>query len=65
VQGSSRVAGDHGRSRAGPIFHSPYFGAKGWIGLGLDEGADWRKIEAFIRRSYRLVAPKRFAKLVA
>ena len=47
------------------FFIPPYFGAKGWIGVGLDEGADWREIEAFVRRSYRLVAPKRLAKLVA
>ena len=47
------------------FFIPPYFGAKGWIGVGLDEKADWREIEAFVRRSYRLVAPKRLAKLVA
>ena len=47
------------------FFMPPYYGAKGWIGVGLDEGADWREIEAFVRRSYRLVAPKRLAKLVA
>jgi predicted DNA-binding protein (MmcQ/YjbR family) len=47
------------------FFIPPYFGAKGWIGVGLDEAADWREIEAFVRRSYRLVAPKRLAKLVA
>jgi hypothetical protein len=47
------------------FFIPPYFGAKGWIGVGLDEAADWREIDAFIRRSYRLVAPKRLAKLVA
>ena len=47
------------------FFIPPYFGAKGWIGVGLDEKPDWREIEAFVRRSYRLVAPKRLAKLVA
>jgi hypothetical protein len=47
------------------FFIPPYFGPKGWIGVGLDEAADWREIEAFVRRSYRLVAPKRLAKLVA
>ena len=47
------------------FFVPPYFGAKGWIGVGLDEAADWREIEAFVRRSYRLIAPKRLAKLVA
>ena len=46
------------------FFIPPYFGPKGWIGVGLDEAADWREIEAFVRRSYRLVAPKRLAKLV-
>jgi hypothetical protein len=49
----------------GRFFIPPYFGAKGWIGVGLDEKADWREIEGFVRRSYRLVAPKRLAKLVA
>jgi hypothetical protein len=47
------------------FFVPPYFGAKGWIGVGLDEAADWREIEAFVHRSYRLVAPKRLARLVA
>ena len=47
------------------FFIPPYFGTKGWIGVGLDEAADWREVEAFVRRSYRLVAPKRLAKLVA
>ena len=47
------------------FFIPPYFGAKGWIGVSLDKKADWREIEAFVRRSYRLVAPKRLAKLVA
>ena len=47
------------------FFIPPYFGPKGWIGVGLDEGADWREIEAFVHRSYRLVAPKRLGKLVA
>jgi hypothetical protein len=47
------------------FFIPPYFGAKGWIGVGLDPAADWREIEAFVRRSYGHVAPKRLAKLIA
>lgn len=47
------------------FFIPPYFGPKGWIGVGLDEAVDWPEIEAFVGRSYRLVAPKRLAKLVA
>lgn len=46
------------------FFIPPYFGAKGWIGVGLDR-ADWREVEAFVHRSYRLVAPKRLLKLMA
>ncbi len=41
------------------FFIPPYFGPRGWIGVGLDEAGDWREIEAFVRRSYRLTAPKR------
>ncbi len=47
------------------FFIPPYFGAKGWIGVGLDEAADWREVEAFVHRSYRLIAPKRLTGLVA
>jgi predicted DNA-binding protein (MmcQ/YjbR family) len=47
------------------FFIPPYFGAKGWIGVCLEEKADWRQIEAFVRGSYQLVAPKRLAKLMA
>jgi predicted DNA-binding protein (MmcQ/YjbR family) len=46
------------------FFTPPYFGSKGWIGVGIDEAADWAEVEAFVRRSYRLIAPKRLAKLV-
>jgi hypothetical protein len=45
------------------FFIPPYFGPKGWIGVGLDDSANWREVEAFVRRSYRLVAPKRLARL--
>lgn len=45
------------------FFIPPYFGSKGWIGVALDDSADWVEVEAFVRRSYRLVAPKRLAKL--
>jgi hypothetical protein len=45
------------------FFIPPYFGPKGWIGVGLDEAGDWREIEGFVRRSYRLVAPKRLVRL--
>jgi predicted DNA-binding protein (MmcQ/YjbR family) len=43
------------------FFVPPYFGAKGWIGVVLDRAVDWREVEAFVGRSYSLVAPKRLA----
>jgi hypothetical protein len=46
------------------FFVPPYFGAKGWIGVRIGEAADWPEIEAFVSRSYRLIAPKRLVKLV-
>ncbi len=33
--------------------------------MGLDEAADWREIDAFVRRSYRMTAPKRLGKLLS
>jgi hypothetical protein len=46
------------------FFSPPYVGHRGWIGLRLDRGTDWREVEALIRRSYRMTAPKKLAVLV-
>ena len=43
------------------FFFPPYYGLKGWVGMRLDDAPDWSEVEAFVRRSYRLVAPKRLA----
>lgn len=43
------------------FFAPPYVGPKGWIGIRLDRGADWAEVAALLRRSYRLVAPRRLA----
>lgn len=41
-------------------FHiPPYVGPKGWVGVTLDAGVDWIELGLLVRRSYRLVAPKR------
>jgi len=46
-------------------FYVPrYVGPKGWIGIRLDDAADWVEIDSLITRSYRLIAPKRLAALV-
>ena len=47
------------------FFAPPYVGPKGWIGVRLGRGVDWSEVDALIRRSYRMTAPKRLAVLVA
>ena len=46
------------------FFSPPYFGVKGWVGMRLDNDPDWDEVAAFVKPSYRLVAPKRLAALV-
>lgn len=46
------------------FFVPPYVGPKGWVGMRLDAGPDWAEVEAIVRRSYRLIAPKRLVALV-
>ena len=46
------------------FFVPPYVGHKGWIGMRLDDGPDWGEVARLVRRSYRLIAPKRLAVLV-
>jgi len=45
------------------FFVPPYVGPKGWIGMRLDGAPDWEEVAALVRRSYRLIAPKRLAAL--
>lgn len=50
------------------FFVPPYLGARGWVGVVLDaapEPPDWDEVAALVRRSFRLVAPKRLAARVA
>jgi len=46
-------------------FRPPYVGHKGWVGLRLDDGPDPAAVDAAIRQSYRLIAPKKLAALLA
>jgi predicted DNA-binding protein (MmcQ/YjbR family) len=44
------------------FFVPAYLGAKGWIGVRLDqEDVDWEEVARFVAVSYRLVAPRRLA----
>lgn len=42
----------------------PYVGHKGWVGMRLDENPTWDEVAELVRRSYRLIAPKRLATLL-
>jgi predicted DNA-binding protein (MmcQ/YjbR family) len=46
------------------FFVPPYLGHKGWVGVRLDRKPDWQEVAALVRRSYRLIAPKRLATMV-
>ena len=46
------------------FFVPTYVGHKGWVGMRLDQEPDWDEVSALVRRSYRLIAPKRLATLV-
>lgn len=43
----------------------PYIGAKGWVGVRLDQARiEWPEIEYLVRAAYRLVAPAKLAAAV-
>ncbi len=46
------------------FFVPPYVGSKGWVGIRLDNNPDWDEVASVIKRSYRLIAPKRLAVLI-
>ncbi len=37
----------------------PYVGHKGWVGMRLGKGVDWREVGVLVKRSYSLTAPKK------
>lgn len=46
-------------------FKPAYYGASGWIGIILNRpGVDWDEVSAWLRRSWRGVAPKRLTRLM-
>jgi predicted DNA-binding protein (MmcQ/YjbR family) len=47
------------------FFVPAYVGPKGWVGMRLDRRPNWDEVALLVRRSYRLVAPKKLAGLVA
>ena len=47
------------------FYAPPYVGPKGWIGIRLDDSADWAEIASLIERSWRLTAPKKLQALLS
>lgn len=43
------------------FFRPPYVGSKGWIGVRLGPRTDWAEVEALVRRSWSMTAPRRIA----
>ena len=42
----------------------PYVGSKGWIGIHLTAGVDWKEVAELVTTSYCMIAPKTLARLV-
>ena len=47
----------HVRARPEHFFVPPYVGARGWLGVILDRGIDWRSVTTVIREAYEKIAP--------
>ncbi|WP_285494018.1 MmcQ/YjbR family DNA-binding protein [Actinomadura sp. NBRC 104425] len=47
------------------FFVPAYVGRKGWVGARLDVEQDWDEIAELVEDSYRMIAPKRLAALLA
>lgn len=47
----------HVRDEPEYFFVPPYVGTRGWLGVHLDQGLDWRRIAALVRTAYERVAP--------
>ncbi|MBI3892736.1 MAG: MmcQ/YjbR family DNA-binding protein [Candidatus Wallbacteria bacterium] len=39
-----------------------YVGQHGWVTMKLAGRVDWQEVEGFVRDSYRLIAPKKYAR---
>lgn len=46
-------------------FKPAFYGASGWVGMIIDRpDLDWTDVDAWLQRSWRMVAPKRLARLM-
>ena len=51
----------HVQGEPGHYFVPPYVGRRGWLGVHLNKGNDWRAIAARVREAYAQVAPAALA----
>jgi hypothetical protein len=42
----------------GRFFRPPYVGHRGWLGVRLNDGADWDELEGIVEDAFAAVAPK-------
>ncbi len=47
----------HVHADPGHFFIPPYVGPRGWLGVVLDRGIDWRRVAGLVREAYEKVAP--------
>lgn len=52
------------RDASDRYFVPPYVGPSGWIGVWLDEVADWKEVAALIEDAYRLIAPRKLLRML-
>ena len=60
VDGEQQALLDEGE----PFYYPKYVGAKGWIGVVLDDETDWGRIWEIAVDSYQAIAPKKLGRLL-
>ena len=46
------------------FFRPPYVGPRGWVGVRIDRGPDWKLVTSLVKQAYREVAPPRLREAV-
>ena len=47
------------------FFRPPYVGARGWVGVRIDDKVDWSVVSRLVAQAYGLVAPPRLREALA
>jgi len=47
------------------FFRPPYVGARGWVGVRIDDTVDWAVVSRLVAQAYGLVAPPRLREALA